>query len=626
MNEDMPQVTDYFFAPFVTPHERRRRVFIEAGGLEHSNQIVPRDPMPEQPVTVHCHTKSSDCIESVAVYYTTDSSEPQGEYGTSANGAVVAAQIVGIEQDLETGIELTCWEAVIPAQVDGTWVYYRIDAWKTDEPNKHIFADSIDPLGHAPDHGRLFSYHVDTMDYPKQALDMIIYHIFVDRFASAYDEPVLQNPGSLLDFFGGTLNGIVEKLDYLADLGVNCIWLSPICESPTYHGYNPSSYTRISARYGGNSALIRLIEAAHRRGIRIMMDFVANHTSDDHPIFQEAVQNPANSSRQWYSFGEEWPPNGYLSFFNVANMPQLRTDLPSVRRYLFDAVREWVGDWGVDAVRLDYVAGPSEDFWLHFQAEVKAVNPGAITLGEITGDFAEIDRYEGRLDGFMDFPLTKMLRQVFAQDQHTVAELVDYLIRRYNSLPVHMFGATSLDNHDMHRFLWLAMNDPARLALAAFCQMTLPGAPIIYYGTEVGLSQIDGPYGQDVYARMPMLWGEAQDSTLHALYSALIHLRTQYISLRRGSLQPLGVALETDTVSGYRRIFQNEQAIVVINTGETATNIPEILQRSEIPYAAIVYRMEDGALNTYAAASDAMLVPARGGIVIIQTSDTSSEA
>lgn len=574
------KVVDFFFSRPATPQQRRLQAAIE-DGLAHGSRIKPLDPLPEDAVTLYFSTNASFPIQHVAVYYTTDGSEPVGIQGVAAHGLVVRAEPVEPEtmvalDRVGNSPPVCSWQAVLPAQPDGTLVRYRADAWS--ESGGHWWADCADPVTLAPTDGRVFAYHVDRWTTPQWWQDAVVYEIFVDRFASAHDEPALaaHNERYITEFFGGTLRGVLEKLDYIEELGVNCIWLTPVFESPIYHGYNPSDFYAVSRHYGSNKTLRALIEAAHLRGMRVLLDFVPNHTSDEHPAFIMARNDPQSPTATWYAFGD-FPPHGYRSYMQIKDQPELLTDNPDVQRYLFDAVRYWIEDFGVDGLRLDYVLGPVHAFWTLLQQSVKEQFPQIITIGEVTSSVQEIAQYAGRMDGYMDFPLSEMLRHTFASRDVTLADLFHYLDQRGDTLPLNMSRATLLDNHDMHRFLWLAHGLVERLKLAALCHMTLEGTPIVYYGTEIGLSQYEDAHKENAYARPPMLWGDEQNRSLLEYYRTLIALRKSEPALRYGSWQ----AVTSEVVSGpeavngssgaqqqagaYLRVWNKECILVVLN-------------------------------------------------------------
>jgi cyclomaltodextrinase len=575
----MAEIVDFFFSPHLTPHQRRMQAALE-DGLAHGSQIEPRDPTPDDPVTLFFLTDAHLPIERVAVYYTIDGSVPIGAKGIATNGTAVQAERGEFLYDEQRRPVARQWRVVLPAQHDGTLVRYRADGWSVSDPHMHRYADNADPVSMPPAQGRIFAYHVDRWMVPTWWRDAVVYQIYVDRFNAAHNEPPLLNhaESDITGYFGGTLHGVLEKLDYLQELGINCIWLSPVFESPVYHGYNPSDYYAVARRYGSNETLGRLIREAHRRNMRILLDFVANHTSDQHPAFIAAKSDPNSATAGWYAFGD-WPPYGYRSYAHVRNMPELLTERSDVQRYLFDAALYWLGDFGADGLRLDYVPGPSHAFWTLFQQAIKERFPQALTVGEISAPLAEIASYAGRMDAFMDFPLTGKLRRVFAQRTATLADLLAYLDEREAALPTTMERATLLDNHDMHRFLWLAEGRVERLKLAATCHLTLDGTPIIYYGTEVGLSQYSDARKENAYARAPMFWDERQDRELLEHYRRLIALRHQHPALRTGTRTTLPVAIvdtsaaDQQQVGAYLRHLDDDELLIVLNNNECSVRL-----------------------------------------------------
>ena len=566
------QPVDFFFSPYLSAQERRRRAAVQ-DGLAHVSQISPQDPSPGESVALLFTANARLPIEQVAVYYTTDGSAPAGQRGVAHSGSVILAEPGETEDDAALNLPVRRWRAVIPGQSEGTVVRYRADGWSTHDLKAHWYADAVDPVGPPPQQGRHFAYSVDRWRPPEWLADAIIYQVVVDRFSAASDELPLRDPGNITGFFGGTLRGVLEKLEYIRALGATCIWLSPVFESPTPHGYDPADYHHVARHFGKNDTLRRLIAEAHQRGMRVILDFVANHTSDQHPHFVDARINPQSEGATWYSFGN-WPPYGYRSYAQVGSMPELVTENPEVQGYLIDAALHWLKHFGADGLRLDHVSGPTTAFWAVFQREIKQHFPQALTLGEISGPLSEIGMYAGRIDAFMDFPLAGMLRRVFAQRSVPLTELITYMEKRRQDMPPGMAHATLLDNHDMHRFLWLANGERARLKLAAVCQMTLEGTPIIYYGTEVGLSQDGDAHQENAYARAPMIWDGRQDQTLLTFYQHLIALRHAHPALRGGSYVPLaaeavdGPAEAQAQVAAYMRSQENDHLLVALNNNE----------------------------------------------------------
>ncbi len=159
--------------------------------------------------------------------------------------------------------------------------------------------------------------------------------------------------------FGGTLAGVIAKLPYIKEMGFNAIWLTPIFASPSHHGYDTSDYFQINPAFGTLEEFNLMVSEAHRLGIRIILDFVANHCSNEHPYFQDALKNENSSYHDWFVW-KKWP--AYDSFFDVGTMPKINLSYGSpARDHLLSAAKYWL-ELGVDAYRLDYAYGPEHDF------------------------------------------------------------------------------------------------------------------------------------------------------------------------------------------------------------------------------------------------------------------------
>ena len=535
---------DFVFGTLATDELRLLHHRLARQGVQHADDITPLDPEPGQPVTLTVHIGQDVAADQVACYYTTDGSIPAGSRGEAHNDHVIQLERVTLEWDTLAWGYVARWRGQLPGQPDGTSVRYRIGAWSdtTDE----IFADwpQIKPTVEAaaaaffrdeplppvapsqPETSRIFNYHVDTFRVPDWARQAIIYHVFVDRFHPGAGRDWLQ-PANLSGFFGGTLWGVRDQLNHIADLGADCIWLSPTFASPTHHGYDITDYTRTEPRLGGDDALLALVEAAHARGIRVLLDLVCNHLSNQHPYFQDALRSPASPYRNWFFFDNS--EIGYKTFFGVASMPEINLDHPAARAWMIDIGRYWLREFQVDGYRLDHANGPGPGFWSDFRAACRAENPDCYLFGEIVEAPPLQRAYVGRLDGLLDFHLEDALRKAFGWGTMTEPEFERFATRHTDYFPADFVMPTFLDNHDMDRFLYIVRDDKDRLRRAARAQFRLPGPPIIYYGTEVGLSQKTGKYdGQGLEeSRLPMLWGADQDTDLLAFYRELIAVRRQ---------------------------------------------------------------------------------------------------
>ncbi len=543
---------DFIFGTLSTDESRIAHLADLRGGITHAQWRVPRDPLPEQAIQIYLSVGPDYPFDQAWVYWTNDESDPDGQNGIAANGFSTPLEPVESEWDtfLWGYVRRFCGE--IPPQPAGTVVRYRLSAAGSGQ---EILAD----------HGAYYAFYVDNDPPPAWAQDAIIYQIFADRFFSpAEDFPTVDPKPSLKA--NGTLRGIIEKLDYIAELGANCLWLTPVFPSPSYHGYDATSFFEINPRLGTMEDFRELVEGAHARGIRVLMDFVPNHWSSQHPTFVEATQDRNSQYFKWYTF-ERWPDE-YKCFFTSRGLPQINLRYPPAREHVLDAAKYWL-EFGVDGYRVDYCIGPTPDFYADFRRVTRLAKPDCWTFGEAVDPPDSQLAFEGGMDGALDFMLLEAMRKTFAFGKWNAKQFAEFLDRHEAYFPKTFTRPSFLDNHDMNRFLWVAHGDLRRLKLAALCQFTLIGAPVVYYGTEVGLSQNNDVMqnGRAIHeeARLPMIWGEAQDHDLFTFYRDLIVLRKNHPALRQGTRSTIHA---DDHVLAYRRIDGEESLVTVLNISE----------------------------------------------------------
>lgn len=510
-------------------------------GVQHAYRTSPQDPLPDTPVTLEVEIGPNVDVDRVACYYTLDGSEPKGSRGKAHQGEVLFFKKTDIHWDTLLWGYLSHWKAALPLQTEGTTVRYIISAWKED--GEEIYADwpdvkltiehlakyyfqgkevpDISPLGD-PNRPTQFKFKVDRHSPPEWLKEAVIYHIFVDRFF----------PGTGVDWvqttdvgkpFGGTLWGVEQKLNYIAELGATALWLSPIFPSPTIHRYNATDYFHVAEELGGDSALRALVDSAHEKGIRIILDLVCNHVSDQHPYFQSAIKDPQSKYRDWFYFDEE-DKVGYRTFFGVPTMPQVNLENSYARAWMLDVGRYWLEEFSIDGYRLDHATGPGQNFWTDFWSQCKSINPDSICIGEIVEPPEIQYSYAGRMDGLLDFHLCEAFRKSIATSKWSDEHFENFLRQHIDYFRNDLVMPTFLDNHDMDRFLFIAKGDTEKLRKAAKLQFELPGPPIIYYGTEVGLLQTVSKttsVGLEA-SRGAMVWGEEQDDSLFLFYQDLI--------------------------------------------------------------------------------------------------------
>jgi glycosidase len=324
-------------------------------------------------------------------------------------------------------------------------------------------------------------------------------------------------PRSFYDTNGdgiGDLNGIREKLDYIQSIGVNTIWITPHYPATTYHGYDVADYTGVHPDFGTLDDFKALLAEMKLRDMKLLIDYVANHSSNAHPFFKDAYANPASPYTTWYRF-ENAGNTAYASFAGVPELPVWNHDNPEVRQYLIDAALFWL-DLGVNGLRADVAKGPPLAFWEALREQVKAKHPDAVLLGEVwDGNVVLLRQYfESGFDALFDFPWYLSFSGGENTNGAGVLNGVDDPRVLFTPLramqQVYPRGAQVVrfpSNHDTNRVASAAMEDGARMRLAASIAMLAPGIPIVYYGEEIGMRGIKGPAPDyDKFRREPMDW------------------------------------------------------------------------------------------------------------------------
>jgi len=424
----------------------------------------------------------------------------------------------------------------------------------------------------------------------------------------------------------GDLRGVAEKLDYIndgnagtdRDLGARCIWLMPVNEASSYHGYDATDYYRVEPDYGTNDDFKRLVVEAHRRGVAVLVDMVLNHVSSEHPWFTEALGDPGAPHRSWFRWATSLPaergPWGqelwhkspvrdeyyYGVFWH--GMPDLDYHTPAVREEAKRIAAFWLTEMGVDGFRLDAVPYLVEEpgqqigtagthaFLREYAASIRAIAPDAFTVGEVwDGLDRMLPYYPDQLESYFAFDLSDLL--IAAVRDGSPQALLDRYAQFQQSVPDARYS-TSLRNHDQTRTLTALGGDIARAKLAATLLLTLPGLPFVYYGEEIGMSG-DKP---DERLRTPMQWSGSANAgftrgtpweslqadwattsvgrqdrdpgSLLDLYRRLIRLRLDHSALGTGDYTVLRAS--SPTVAAYLRRDRDRVVLVVANMGATS--------------------------------------------------------
>ncbi len=470
---------------------------------------------------------------------------------------------------------------------------------------------------------------------PDWIADAIFYQVFPDRFAASPRvrkpeglEP-WDAPPTLHGYKGGDLRGLAEHLDYLTDLGVNALYLTPIFQSASNHRYHTYDYLRVDPMLGGDAALDDLLAECRARGVRVVLDGVFNHVSRGFFAFHDLLENGASSPyRSWFHV-RSFPlnaygpgPAGYDCWHAIPALPKLNTESPAVRAMLLEVAEHWARR-GIDGWRLDT---PQEirtpGFWEELRARVRAVREDLYLVGEIWTDASEWlgPRFDGTMgywlgghtlvyatNGRFRFDLTTSEYPIVREPVGALAygDHVDGVLAVYS--PEHARANLNLfGSHDTPRALTLADDDPASVELAALLLFTLPGAPCIYQGDEIGMRG-----GRDPDCRRAFPWEEARwDLATRDTVRALARLRRAHVALRRGAHRRLA-----RDPSVYAFAMEHEHEALWIATN--ATDRPATLRVAERPERAEL-AFGRGELAAGEAGATLALPPRSGAVFLVR--------
>ena len=491
-------------------------------------------------------------------------------------------------------------------------------------------------------------YH--TPDWMKHAL---VYQIFPDRFYRAGDTPIHgifrwwgEEPyyraedfgGTYLsnDSFGGNFDGIIEKLPYIKSLGMNTIYLNPIFQAFSNHKYDTGDYENVDETFGGNEAFDRLVEACDKEGIRLILDGVFNHTGSDSRYFNKeghydslgAYQSKDSPYYSWYNFTEY--PDKYDCWWGFLSLPHTNELDPSFLGYTLTGKDSIVKRWlrrGASGWRLDVVDELPDEYVKILRKAVKEENPDAVIIGEVWEDASNKISYgEQReyllgdeLDSAMNYPLRSAILS-YAMGEIDAWRFTRELTKLYENYPKEAFYSmlNLIDSHDRARAITVLAGAPdfptreeqaaytlspkeralgiARLKIASFLQFTLPGAPCLYYGDEVGMEGHTDPFNRRCFP-----WGNEDERLIH-WYQSLAKKRNTHPALRTGEYQTVVATGKTlvflRTIQGGKDAFghpqKNETLLCAINAGETICQLDLDLGKYGLPS---IHDFEIGAMK-----------------------------
>lgn len=454
--------------------------------------------------------------------------------------------------------------------------------------------------------------------------DEIIYFVFTDRFQDGNrSNDYNVKPGDPWAYHGGDLDGVIQKLDYIKDLGATTIWITPVIDNRDtgfnadfggghmqeiwgYHGYWFKDFYKVDEHLGDMNKLRELVQKAHSKGIKVLLDTVVNHTDYDMPFAVQAKDSSSKYYNWFHHNGEiqDWNNQWWVENGELAKLPDLNQDNPETARYLIDAMKFWIKESGVDGFRLDTVKHVPHSFWRQFNQEIHAyAGDDFLLLGEIytpSPEFQAAYLREGMQSSF-DFPLYYLIKDVWGQSG-SMRQLSAHFAK--DSLyPDARLLSPFIDNHDVPRFLHDANGrQQDRLKAALGFIFAIRGMPMLYYGTEVAL-----PGGPDPDNRRDMTFGSNPEMTNYV--KQLTHMRQQYPALRRGKQLEMW---QDDNVYAFSRMSDkpNEEVMAFFNNSfQTQTrNVPI---RAESPW-------KNSSANLVNVFNQNDVVPIQGGQVQVK--------
>jgi cyclomaltodextrinase len=507
------------------------------------------------------------------------------------------------------------WEATIhPARRQLSYSFaFRDQVGRPVYYGRHGIDHSVEPL----DRWRLDLDVCIPFTTPEWMHGALAYQIFPDRFANG--DPTSDPPDSVpwgspphwFEFQGGDLRGIIQRLDYLQELGVEALYLNPIFTSPSNHKYDTADYYHVDPALGGDEALHALVEALHERGVRIILDASFNHCHPRFFAFQDVVQRGVDSPYvDWFTvrefpivlryrpalltgYWQEWvemaperlgmptqaleaadvdgPPFelSYLAWYDIPDMPKLNQSNPETRRYFLDVTAYWLAEFEIDGWRMDVARHVEQDFWREFQRVAKETRPDCYLLAEIWGDTSAWLQGD-QFDATMNYILRDLALGYLARETLDTPAMVNGLLDMLSLYASQVTGVTYnlISSHDTERFLTLCDGNVSRLKLATLLQLTLPGAPGIYYGDEVGL---EGGHDPDCRRAFPWDRPESWRRDMLDVVRQLAWLRRDTPALRRGDFY---LVWQGEDAFAFLRRHEEQRVLVVINRGGGMERLP----------------------------------------------------
>jgi len=469
----------------------------------------------------------------------------------------------------------------------------------------------------------------------------IVYQILVDRFAPPADRrakqrlykaprklmpwhslphgrPFLETAqvwGHEIEFWGGDLNGILARIDYLKRLGVEVVYLNPIFQAFTNHKYDAWDYQKVDPGYGTRDDLARLSDELHRQGMRLVLDGVFNHMGSQSPIFQDSLKNPHG---QWGDFFKRCNGNGrgYIGWLDVPNLPELKLENPKVRDYLFakpdSVVQSYLRREKIDGWRLDVAFDLGFRYLADLTKAAHRVRPDSVVIGEI---WNYPEEWHPAIDGIMNMHGRQILLRMLSGSlsARLAMEMWETLVADAGMAHI-LKSWLVLDNHDTPRLPHLLPKEWQQ-RLARVLQFTLPGSVCLYYGSELGMTG-----GSDPENRAPMRWDLEKDGNpMLALHRRLIALRQHEPALRYGDFRKL----HCERLFAFLRRTNAARETVIVAANPTGRAVKEFIQIREskiMDVTPLQDQLSDARFFVFSGAVD-LIVPAHSVMVLKPVTD-----
>lgn len=444
-----------------------------------------------------------------------------------------------------------------------------------------IFSENI-PKERSEFYQYPFMRREEISTVPEWLKHAVVYNIFPDSFASGKrtiratpSEMPWENGLVLKSKLGGTVRGITENLDYIADMGFNCLYINPIFIAGEYHKYDLLDYKHIAPNMGTDEDFRELVTTAHEKGIRVVIDGVFNHCSWYFFAFDDVVRNGEKSVYKDWFYDLKFPvirpasqdeKPTYSSFAYERKMPKLNSSNPEVRNYFLSVCEHWIKEYHVDGWRLDVANEVDRDFWRAFKKTGRALDPDSIMIGEIW-ESSESWLQGDMFDSTMNYDFRKNCRDFFGTEEINVKEFdarVTQMNYRYPTGILH--GQLNLlDSHDVNRFFSYCRDDIRRLRLAEVFLFTAPGVPCVFYGDELGMNG-----NREETLRGPMPWNDPVYDE-RAFFKSLISLRKDNDTLIYGTYHTLSAT--DDGLYMFERRYGDTIITVALNARDKAVKL-----------------------------------------------------